>query len=243
MTEQITPLDDDGQQPEPGVGAQPSGQPGQPGQAPPDSSPPTGYIAPGIAGPGQRAEPPEHAPAVEQSVELGQAADITAQDTLPPTRSRRRTVIVIAAVATSVVLIAGGIGLGIALRQMISRLGVLQGIVVHPAAAFYGYPGQEVMILTGDWSAAAKANGLVSDNPALGIDDLKAQGATDATSFPAGSRGGRLTCGHKSIGGEATVICSWADTRMVGITFYVGYAPSLSDAATQTIQVRSAVEH
>ncbi len=113
MAEQITAPGDEGQQPEPAVGAQPSGQPSQ---APPGWSPPAGYVTPGTAGPGHLAGSPELAPAPGQPGELVQAADVTAQGSgPPPTRSRRRKAIVIAAAA--VVLIAGGIGLGVALSS------------------------------------------------------------------------------------------------------------------------------
>lgn len=268
MAEQITPPGGEGQQPEPAASAQPSGQPSQ---APPGWSPPARYARPGMAGPGHLAGSPEQAPAPGQPGELGQAADVTAQGTgLPPTRSRRRKVIVIAAAA--VVLIAGGVGLGVALGsgssgppfpgmllglardtspdaqqaagQMSSELGVFQGIIVHPGAAVYGTgPDQGLVILTAQWSDAARADGLISDKPAQAIGGLKSQGVTDATSFPAGPRGGSLACGDKTIDGLSSVICDWADGKMFGVTFYFGSASSLSDAAAKTIQVRSAVEH
>jgi len=274
MSEQVTLPGDEGQQPEPAAGAPPSGQPSQ---EPPGSSPPPGNVTPGMAGAGHLAGSPEQAPAPGQPGELGQVADVTAQETgPPPTRSRRRKVIVIAAVATAVVLIAGGTGLGIALSssgssgssgpafpssllglardtspdaqqaagQVTSGLGVFQGLIVHPGAAVYGTgPDQGVMILTGDWSDAAKADGLISNVSAGAIDGLKSQGVTDATSFPAGPRGGSLACGHKFIGSQPIVTCAWADGKMFGVTFYFGFASALSDAAADTIQVRSAVEH
>jgi len=270
MSEQVTLSGDEGQQPEPAAGTQPSGQPSQ---APPDSSPPPGNVTPGIAGAGHLAGPPEQAPAPGQPGELGQAADVTAQETgPPPTRSRRRKVIVIAAVATAVVLIAGGTGLGIALSsgsngpafpstllglardtspdaqqaagQITSELGVLQGLIVHPGAAVYGTgPDQGMVIVTAPWSDAAKADGLISNVGAGAIDGLKSQGVTDTTSFPAGPRGGSLACGHKTIGGQPIVACAWADGEMFGGAFYFGVASSLSDAAAKTIQVRSAVEN
>jgi hypothetical protein len=268
MTEQITPPRDEGQQPEPEVGAQPSGQPSQ---APPGWSPSAGYVTPGMAGPGHLAGPPEQAPDAGQPGELGQAADVAAQGTgPPPTRSRDRKVIVIAAAA--VVLIAVGTVLGIVLSsgssgqsfpstllglardtspdaqqaagQISSGMGVLQGLIVHPGAAVYGSgPDQGVIVATGQWSDAAKADGLISNTPGQAKDGLKSQSVTDAALFPAGPRGGSLACGHKTIDGQSSVICMWADSKMFGVTFYFGSASSLSDAAVKTIQVRSAVEH
>ena len=66
---------------------------------------------------------------------------------------------------------------------------------------------------------------------------------TDATTFPAGPRGGGLACGHKTISGQSTVICAVMDSKSFLIAFYFGNASSLSDAAGKTAQVRSAVEH
>ena len=266
MAEQITTPGDEGQQPEAAAGAQPSGQPSQ---APPGWSPAAGYVTPGMAGPGHTAGSPGQAPAPGQPGELGQAADVTEQGTgPPPARSRRRKVIVIAAAA--VVLIGGGIGLGVALSsgsgpsfpstllglardtspdaqqlagQVTSSVGLFQGIIVHPGTAVYDNANQGVVILTGQWSDAAKAAGLISNTPTQAIDGLKSQGVTDATLFPAGPLGGSLACGDKTLGGQPIIICLWTDGKIFGVTFYVGSASSLSDAAAKTIQVRSAVEH
>ena len=270
MVEQITPPGDEGQQAEPAVGAQPSGQPSQ---APPGWSLSAMRVTPDMAGPGHLAGSPEQAPDPGHLGELGQAADVTAEGTDPPSaRSRRRKVIVIAAVATAVVLIAGGIGLGVALSsgssgpsfpgtllglardtssdaqqvagQVSSGLGVFQGIIVDPGAAAYDDgSNQAVLILTAQWSDAAKAAGLISNTSAGAMGGLKSQGVTDATLFPAGPRGGSLACGHLSIDGQSSITCAWADDKMFGVTFYFGVASSLSDAAVKTIQARSAVEH
>lgn len=266
MAEQSTAPDDEGQQPEPAVGAQPSVQPSQV----PPSSPAAEDVTPGIVGPGHPAGPPAQAPNPEQPGELGQEDDVTAPDTgPPPARSRRRKVIVIAAAV--VVLIGGGIGLGFALTsgssgpsfpgsllglardtspdaqqlagQVTSEVGLFQGIIVHPGTAVYDNANQGLVILTGQWSDAAKAAGLVSSTPTYAIDGLKSQGVTDATLFPAGPLGGRLVCGDKTVSGQPIIICLWTDSKIFGVTFYVGSASSLSDAAAKTIQVRSAVEH
>lgn len=78
MAEQITVPGDEGQQPEPAVGAQPSGQPSQ---ASPGWSPSAGSVTSGLAGPGHLAGSPEPAAAPGQLGELGQAADVTAPGT------------------------------------------------------------------------------------------------------------------------------------------------------------------
>jgi hypothetical protein len=228
-----------------------------------------------MAGPEHLAGPPEQAPAAGQPGELGQAADVAAQGTgPPPTRSRDRKVIVIAAAA--VVLIAVGTVLGIVLSsggssgqpfpstllglardtspdaqqaagQITSEMGVFQGLIVHPGAAVYGSGlDQGVIVMTAQWSDAAKADGLISITPGGARDGLKSRGVTDATLFPAGPRGGSLACGDKTFSGLPSVICMWVDAKMFGGTFYFGSAGSasgLSDAAAKTIQVRSAVEH
>lgn len=266
MAEQTAPPGGEGQQPGPAADAQPSGQPSQ---VLPDWSPPAGYVAPGMAGPGHLAGSPELAPAAGQLGELGQAADVTVQGTGPsPARSRRRTVIVIAAAA--VVLIGGGIGLGVALSggssgppfpgmllglsrdtspdaqqvagQAGSELGLFQGLFVHPGVALYGTGTDDgLLILAGQWSDAAKA--LLGSSKPQAINGLESQGVTDATLFPAGPRGGSLACGDKTIGGQSGIICVWADRNGFGATLYFGTASNLSDAAGKTIQVRSAVEH
>ena len=127
--------------------------------------------------------------------------------------------------------------------QVTSNLSVFQGILVHPGTAVYDNANQGLVILTGQWSDAAKAAGLISITPAQTIDGLKSQGVTDATSFPAGPLGGSLACGDKNLGSQPSIICLWADNKIFGVTFYIGSASSLSDAAAKTIQVRSAVEH
>jgi hypothetical protein len=178
-------------------------------------------------------------------------------------------VIVIAAAA--VVLIAGGIGLGVALssgstgppyprmllglarntgpsaQQAAGRVASqarAAGIIVHPAVAVYGTaPLHGMLIVIGLWSDAAKAAGLIPNTAARIVDGLKASGATDAASFSPGPQGAFLACGHRTISGFPTVMCEWADRKEVVDTTYFGSASSLSDAAAKTIQVRSAIEH
>jgi hypothetical protein len=232
-----------------------------------------GMAGPGdAAGPPEQAPAPGQLGEPGQPGEPGQVADVTALEAgSPPTRSRRRMVIVIAAAA--VVLIAGGTVLGVVLSsgssgqafpstllgltrdtspdaqqvagQISSELGVLSGLIANPGAAVYGTgpPNQGVLVMTGQWSDAAKADGLISDTPTQAIDGLKSQGVTDATVYPGGPRGGNLACGDTTIAGAASVVCAWTDDKMFGVTFYLGVTSSLSDAASKTIQVRSAVEH
>jgi hypothetical protein len=78
MVEQITVPGYEGQQPEPAVGARPSGQPSQ---APSGWSRPAGSVTSGRAGPGYLAGSPEPAAALGLLGELGQAADVTAPGT------------------------------------------------------------------------------------------------------------------------------------------------------------------
>jgi hypothetical protein len=60
--------------------------------------------------------------------------------------------------------------------------------------------------------------------------------------FPAGPHGGVLYCGHH-INGEPVIACGWTDKLSGGAVVYLkGSASSLSDAASKTNQLRSAVE-
>jgi hypothetical protein len=186
MAEQITSLEDEGEQPEHEVSAQPSGETGL---EPSGWAPPGGDVTPGMLGPGgDPAGAPEQAAASSQ---LGGPADVAGLEAdAAGERSRRRKVILISAAAA--VLIAGGIGVGVALRggggppfpasvlgltrntnsdaqqaagQVTSALGMLQGLIVHPAAAIYGPGPKGVLILTGQWSDSAKADGLITASP------------------------------------------------------------------------------
>ena len=269
MSEQMPPPRDEDQQPDRALGVP---VPGLPSDWPADGSSAAEFVASGMPeSPGQPGAPgmPE---SPGQSATLGLPADYIGQPPGgQPARSRRRTIIAVA-VAAAVVLIGGGIGLAVGLSggngvvsypdtllgltrdtssdaqqaagQATSGLGVLQGIIVHPAAAIYGTgPSKGMLIVTGQWSAAAKSDGLIQDTEAGAISALKNEGVTDATSFPAGPRGGGLACGDKNLGGQSTIICAVTDNKIFLVVFYVGNASSLSDAATKTAQVRSAVEH
>jgi hypothetical protein len=67
-------------------------------------------------------------------------------------------------------------------------------------------------------------------------------GSTDVRSFPAGPGGEALECGHVTRGGGQGLVCGWADKLTFGVVVYTsGAASSLSDAASKTNQVRSAI--
>jgi hypothetical protein len=264
MTEQIMGPGDEGQQQEPEAIAQTSGQPSQQSDEP--SSP--WFVAPGAASP--MGVPPEPTAIPGQPIWPGQGADFTGPGPGPwPTRTRRRNVIVIAA-AAAIVLIGGGIALALALTsggqrypstlvgltrddgpdaqqvagQFTSEMGVLQGMIVHPGAAIFGVlPTDGLLLMTAQWSDAAKADGLVTDMSNSAMGGLKAQGVTDSAVFRAGPIGGSLACGDRNVGGQSGIICVWADRRMFGVAWYFGSASNLSDAAGKTNQVRSAIEH
>lgn len=60
--------------------------------------------------------------------------------------------------------------------------------------------------------------------------------------FPAGPYGGVLYCGHH-FNGEPVIACGWTDKLSGDAVVYLkGSASNLSDAASKTNQVRSAVE-
>jgi hypothetical protein len=74
--------------------------------------------------------------------------------------------------------------------------------------------------------------------------DLAAAGYPDAALFPAGPKGGVLTCGSRASQGSTVFRCSWVDGQTAGnLLFAGGSATSLGDAAAKTNQVRAATEH
>lgn len=74
--------------------------------------------------------------------------------------------------------------------------------------------------------------------------DLAAAGYSDATSFPAGPKGGVLTCGSRTSQGSTVLRCTWVDGQTAGnMLLAAGAASSLADAAAKTNQVRAATEH
>jgi hypothetical protein len=69
-------------------------------------------------------------------------------------------------------------------------------------------------------------------------DSLLAKGITDVKLLPADANGVARACGEE----QGFIICSWADHISVGYVVYsAGVASDLSDGASKTSQIRSAV--
>lgn len=127
--------------------------------------------------------------------------------------------------------------------EMIRRLTASGSPFVRPQAAVYGsFSGPAIVMFAADWSSASKPAPGQSLVPfAKGF--AKTLGSTGARSFPAGPKGGVLECGYSAIKGETTIGCGWADDIAGSAVGYLnGAASSLNDAASKTIQVRSAIE-
>lgn len=124
------------------------------------------------------------------------------------------------------------------------QFSALSSIARSHQSAVYGTAGTpDVVVFAARWSSAfahRAASAAVDRDAAAG--GTAGAGSTDARSFPAGPRGGALSCGHTTRGGQQALLCAWADKLTFGLVLYVsGSASSLSDAAEKTNQVRSAI--
>jgi hypothetical protein len=73
--------------------------------------------------------------------------------------------------------------------------------------------------------------------------NLAAHDYADATSYPAGPKGGVLACGSRALQGSTLIRCTWVDGGTAGdVLFSAGAVSSLADAAAKTNQVRAATE-
>lgn len=81
------------------------------------------------------------------------------------------------------------------------------------------------------------------DNAAHELQEfLRTKGFTDARVLPPGPDGEALACGQRHIAPGTNTVCYWADHLTFGVAVYSsGFVSSLSDAASKTSQIRSAV--
>ena len=94
-------------------------------------------------------------------------------------------------------------------------------------------------------TAGAWAQPVASpDNVAHPLQEfLRTKGFTDARVFPPGPDGAALVCGQRHVAAGPNTVCEWADHVSFGIVLYSpGFVSSLSDAASKTSQIRSAIE-
>ncbi len=186
----------------------------------------------------------------------------------PAGRRRRRKLVLVTAVVA--VVIAAGLIAGLALGgkakgslvlpgrllglhkatgagagQLAARLrtqeraggsGKLTGVV----AGVYGSPAGAWLAISGGGicgTCSAKSAAAVRGN-------LAAAGYPDATSFPAGPKGGELACGSQASQRSTVIRCTWVDGGTAGdMLFSGGAASGLADAAAKTNQARIATEH
>lgn len=110
--------------------------------------------------------------------------------------------------------------------------GVVAGVYGNPAGAWVALSGGGICGTCAAKSAATQRR------------NLAASGYPDATSFPAGPKGGVMACGTRASQGSSVIRCTWVDGQTAGnMLFADGAAASLADAATQTIRARAAAEH
>jgi hypothetical protein len=200
----------------------------------------------------------------EQSAELG-GYPAGAGHPPPPPRSRRGVLIAIAAVL-GVILVAGAVGIGVALHGSSSgsfRLpGKLLGInrssgplaeqvdeyvrthlgsdSSYAQVAFYGSNSGRGFVVVAGWpSSAAQADRV----PSVLTTYMRGR-AKDTRSFPPGPAGGALGCGHVTVNrGPIGIVCVWVGKMSIGVvTYEPGFASGLGDAAAKTIQIRAAVD-
>jgi hypothetical protein len=129
-------------------------------------------------------------------------------------------------------------------RAISSQFSALSSIARSHQAALYGTEGGPALLVI-----AARLSSAAAHRAASAAFDKRAAaggtagaGSTDARPFPAGPHGGALKCGHAARGGQRALLCVWADKwTFGGVIYALGSASSLSDAASKTNQVRSAV--
>jgi hypothetical protein len=106
--------------------------------------------------------------------------------------------------------------------------GVVAGVYGDPNGAWFAIAGGGIC-----GTCSAKSASVLRHN-------LTASGYQDATSFPAGVKGGELACGTRT----DVIRCTWVDGKTAGdMLFSGGSATSLADAAAKTNQARAATEH
>jgi hypothetical protein len=119
--------------------------------------------------------------------------------------------------------------------EMRSAPGELTGVV----AAVYGSPFGSLTVSGGGLCGACLP---VSESKLKA--GMVAHGFANVRMFPPGPNGGELACGTRTSLGPRLIRCTWVDDRTAGdILFLNRSATNLTDAAAQSITVRSAVEH
>jgi hypothetical protein len=134
-----------------------------------------------------------------------------------------------------------------AARAFTSALAADRNNVRPPRGAVYGGISGPAIVVVGArfYRAAARAAESVPVAFDMGFAAglARSTGSTDLRSFPAGPHGGALYCGDGTLNGVTGITCGWAEKVSEGFVLYLrGSASSLRDAASETNQVRAAIE-
>jgi hypothetical protein len=125
-------------------------------------------------------------------------------------------------------------------REFASRL---TGDVVGGKTAIYG-GGQNgdtpfFFVTAGAWAKRVASPNSVA-HALQGF--LRTKGFADARVLPPGPSGEVLVCGQRHVTAGTDTVCEWADHVSFGAVLYSpGFVSSLSDAASKTSQIRSAI--
>ena len=125
-------------------------------------------------------------------------------------------------------------------RQFTSRL---TEDVVGGNTAIYG--GEQngatpfFFVTAGTWAEHVAS----PDNVAHTLQEfMRTRGFADVKVLPPGPDGEALVCGQKHVTAGTDTVCYWADHVSLGLVLYSpGFVSSLSDAASKTSQIHSAV--
>jgi hypothetical protein len=119
----------------------------------------------------------------------------------------------------------------------------MMGMFAHPHVALYGSMDTGNMFILGvtELTAAAKKYSQPISAASLRTGFL-VQGSKDVQSFPAGTPGAVLGCGHVTRAGITEILCLRYSKQTIGMAIYFnGSASSLSDAAAKTSQAIAAI--
>lgn len=125
-------------------------------------------------------------------------------------------------------------------KEFASRL---TGDVVGGKAAIYGGAQNGAtpffFVTAGTWAKhVASLNKVAHSLQAF----MRTKGFTDARVLPARPNGEALVCGQKHVTAGTDTICYWADLGTFGAVLYSpGFVSGISDAASKTSKIRSAV--
>jgi len=125
----------------------------------------------------------------------------------------------------------------------IAQMFAMMGMFTHPHVALYGSltTGDMFVLGVSGLTAAAKKYGQKPSAASIHRAFL-IQGSQDGRSFPAGTPGAVLGCGHIARSGVSGILCMRYDKKIIGVvTYFNGSASSLSDAASKTSQAILAV--